>query len=149
MEFLTAEFLSLVGSSLVGFLFRSNAERRKEQAEVFNRIIEANKASNENYDSAKDRVSISAGKWVRRGIVVTILFGTIMAPFLLPFFEIPTVVEIEETKRQWWDIFGLAGTFTTTTLEPVDGYLLLKENRQILISIVGFYFGNAVAANRA
>ena len=41
MEFLTAEFLSLVGSSLVGFLFRSNAERRKEQAEVFNRIIEA------------------------------------------------------------------------------------------------------------
>tara|TARA_R100000458_G_C8252581_1_gene229213 strand:+ start:234 stop:683 length:450 start_codon:yes stop_codon:yes gene_type:complete len=149
MEFLTAEFLSLVGSSLVGFLFRSNAERRKEQAEVFNRIIDANKASNESFDSAKDRVSISAGKWVRRGIVVTILFGTIMAPFMLPFFEIPTVVEIEETKRQWWDIFGLAGTFTTTTLEPVDGYLLLKENRQILISIVGFYFGNAVAANRA
>ena len=149
MEFLTAEFLSLVGSSLVGFLFRSNAERRKEQAEVFNRIIDANKASNESFDSAKDRVSISAGKWVRRGIVVTILFGTIMAPFMLPFFGIPTVVEIEETKRQWWDIFGLAGTFTTTTLEPVDGYLLLKENRQILISIVGFYFGNAVAANRA
>jgi hypothetical protein len=149
MEFLTAEFLSLVGSSLVGFLFRSNAERRKEQAEVFNRIIDANKASNESFDSAKDRVSISAGKWVRRGIVVTILFGTIMAPFMLPFFEIPTVIEIEETRRQWWDIFGLAGTFTTTTLEPVDGYLLLKENRQILISIVGFYFGNAVAANRA
>mgnify|MGYP003668593984 FL=1 len=149
MEFLTAEFMSLVGSSLVGFLFRSNAERRKEQAEVFNRIIDANKASNESFDSAKDRVSISAGKWVRRGIVLAILFGTILAPFVLPFFEIPTVVEIEETKRQWWDIFGLAGTFTTTTLEPVDGYLMIKENRQILISIVGFYFGNAVAANRA
>ena len=149
MEFLTAEFLSLVGSSLVGFLFHSNAERRKEQAEVFNRIIEANKASNENYDGAVDRVSVSAGKWVRRGIVMAILFGTILAPFLLPFFGIPTVVEIEETGHQWWDIFGLAGSFTTTTLEPVDGYLLLKENRQILISIVGFYFGNAVAANRA
>ena len=149
MEFLTAEFMSLVGSSLVGFLFRSNAERRKEQAEVFNRIIEANKASNDNYDAAKDRVSISAGKWVRRGIVIAILFGTILAPFVLPFFGIPTVVEIEETKRQWWDIFGLAGTFTSITLEPVDGYLLIKENRQILISIVGFYFGNAVAANRA
>ena len=149
MEFLTAEFMSLVGSSLVGFLFRSNAERRKEQAEVFNRIIDANKASNESFDSAKDRVSISAGKWVRRGIVLAILFGTILAPFVLPFFEIPTVVEIEETKRQWWDIFGLAGTFTTTTIEPIDGYLLIKENRQILISIVGFYFGNAVAANKA
>ena len=149
MEFLTAEFLSLVGSSLVGFLFRSNAERRKEQAEVFNRIIDANKASNENYDAATDRVSVSAGKWVRRGIVITILFGTILAPFLLPFFEIPTVVEIEEQGYAWWDIFGLAGKTTTITLEPVDGYLLLKENRQILISIVGFYFGNAVAANRA
>jgi len=141
--------MSLVGSSLVGFLFRSNAERRKEQAEVFNRIIDANKASNKSYDSAKDRVSISAGKWVRRGIVIAILFGTILAPFLLPFFEVPTVVEIEETRRQWWDIFGLAGTYTSITLEPVDGYLMIKENRQILISIVGFYFGNAVAANRA
>jgi len=149
MEFLTAEFMSLVGSSLVGFLFRSNAERRKEQAEVFNRIIDANKASNESHDSATDRVSISAGKWVRRGIVISILFGTILAPFLLPFFEVPTVVEIEETRRQWWDIFGLAGTYTSITLEPVDGYLMIKENRQILISIVGFYFGNAVAANRA
>ena len=141
--------MSLVGSSLVGFLFRSNAERRKEQAEVFNRIIDANKASNESYDSATDRVSISAGKWVRRGIVIAILFGTILAPFILPFFEVPTVVEIEETRRQWWDIFGLAGTYTSITLEPVDGYLMIKENRQILISIVGFYFGNAVAANRA
>ena len=149
MEFLTAEFISLLGSSLVGFLFRSNAERRKEQAEVFNRIIDANKATNENYNSATDRVSISAGKWVRRGIVLTILFGTILAPFILPFFEIPTVVEIEETRRQWWDIFGLAGTYNSITLEPVDGYLMIKENRQILISIVGFYFGNAVAANRA
>ena len=149
MEFITVEFLSLMGSSLIGFLFRSSAERRKEQAEVFNRIIEANKASNENHDSATDRVSISAGKWVRRGIVMVILFGTILAPFVLPFFGIPTVIEIEVQGYQWWDIFGLGGRITTTTLEPVDGYLLLKENRQILISIVGFYFGNAVAANKA
>ena len=149
MEFLTVEFISLIGSSLIGFLFRSNAERRKEQAEVFNRILDANKATNENHNAATERVSISAGKWVRRGIVITILFGTIIAPFVLPFFEIPTMIEIEETKRQWWDIFGLAGTYTTTIIEPVDGYLLLKENRQILISIVGFYFGNAVAANKA
>ena len=140
MEFITVEFLSLMGSSLIGFLFRSNAERRKEQAEVFNRILDANKASNENHNS---------GKWVRRGIVIVILFGTILAPFILPFFEIPTVIEIEEHGYQWWDIFGLAGKMTTITLEPVDGYLLLKENRQILISIVGFYFGNAVAANKA
>lgn len=149
MEFITVEFLSLMGSSLIGFLFRSNAERRKEQAEVFNRILGANKASNENHNSATERVSINAGKWVRRGIVIVILFGTILAPFILPFFEIPTVIEIEEHGYQWWDIFGLAGKMTTITLEPVDGYLLLKENRQILISIVGFYFGNAVAANKA
>tara|TARA_R110000737_G_scaffold330975_1_gene346993 strand:+ start:188 stop:637 length:450 start_codon:yes stop_codon:yes gene_type:complete len=149
MEFLTVEFISLIGSSLVGFLFRSNAERRKEQTEIFNRIMDANKATNHNQNAAVERVSITAGKWVRRAIVMTILFGTIIAPFVLPFFEIPTVIEIEETKRQWWDIFGLAGTYTTTIIEPIDGYLLLKENRQILISIVGFYFGNAVAANKA
>jgi len=149
MEFLTVEFISLIGSSLVGFLFRSNAERRKEQTEIFNRIMDANKATNDNQNAAVERVSIAAGKWVRRGIVIAILFGTILAPFILPFFEIPTVIEIEETRRQWWDIFGLAGTFTTTTIEPIDGYLLIKENRQILISVVGFYFGNAVAANKA
>jgi hypothetical protein len=149
MEFLTVEFISLIGSSLVGFLFRSNAERRKEQQEIFTRIIDANTASNKNQNDAVDRISITAGKWVRRTIVLTVLFGTIIAPFVLPFFSIPTVIEIEATHRQWWDIFGLAGTYTTLTLEPVDGYLLIKENRQILISIVGFYFGNAVAANKA
>ena len=146
MEFLTAEFLSLVGSSLVGFLFRSNAERRKEQAEVFNRIIEANKASNESHDSATDRVSISAGKWVRRLIVCCCLFGVILAPFILSVLGMSTIVQVEETGSEF--LFGLFGGGTTISFVELKGYLLVPEVRQTLTALVGFYFGNATAARK-
>jgi hypothetical protein len=46
---LTTEFLSLVGGSVTGFIFKSLAEKRQNEQERFNRILEANKASNESH----------------------------------------------------------------------------------------------------
>ena len=145
---LTTEFLSLVGGSVTGFIFKSLAEKRQNEQERFNRILEANKASNESYNQAIERVSSDAGKWVRRFIVLCILFGTILAPFILPFFSVPTVVELVENKPHFLDFFGLFGTYEDTTFVPVDGYLFTTENRQILVTIVGFYFGAAVGKSR-
>jgi hypothetical protein len=31
----------------------------------------------------------------------------------------------------------------------INGYLFTSENRQILLSIVGFYFGSAAASNKS
>ena len=145
---LTTEFLSLVGGSLAGFLFKSLAEKRQNEQERFNRMVDAIKTSDESHDKALQRVGTDAGKWVRRFIVLCVLFGTILAPFILPFFGIPTVVEVVEKRNAPLDIFGLFGTNDVITYETIKGYLFTQENRQILVTIVGFYFGSAVGRTR-
>lgn len=139
-SFLTPEFLTLIGSSLTGFLFRYLAEKRKDQKEMFERAMARSKRQDESADLAVKRVSVDAGKVIRRIIVVTILFGTILAPFILPFFSIPTVVEVTEKSGSF---LGLFGGDTSIKFQEVYGYLFTEENRQILLTIVGFYFGNA------
>ena len=139
-SFLTPEFLTLIGSSLTGFLFRFWAEKRKDQKEMFERAMAQSKRQDESADLAVKRVSVDAGKIIRRIIVVTILFGTILAPFILPFFSIPTVVEVTEKSGSF---LGLFGGDTSIKFQEVYGYLFTEENRQILLTIVGFYFGNA------
>ena len=145
---MTTEFLSLVGGSAVGFIFRAMAERRKAEQERFDRTLSLIDKRKEVADAAVQRVSVEAGKVVRRTIVLCILFGTIIAPFLLPFFDIPVTVEIEENKPAPLDFFGLFGTNKYISFETVRGYLFTTENRQILVTIVGFYFGNAAAKGK-
>ena len=145
-SFLTPEFLSLVGGSLVGFFFRASAEKRAVEQERFNRLIEGIKTTDASQNQAVERVSVDAGKVVRRSIVLTVLFGTIMAPFLMPFFEIDTVVENLVTNESiFW---GLFGTTTENIYTPIRGFFYSDELGQVLVTIVGFYFGNAAAANK-
>jgi len=138
--FLTTEFLSLVGSSIVGFIFKNMAERREMQKQFFEQAMARSKRLEESNDAAVKRVPLDAGKAVRRIIVITVLFGTFVAPFILPFFGIPTVVEFKNTSQP---ILGLFGGGEEVVLYNVYGYLFTEENRQILITIVGFYFGMA------
>jgi len=139
---LTAEFLSLIGGSLTGFIFKYMTEQREARREQFEMLLKKNEVETANQDSAVQRVGIEAGKVVRRTIVLCILFGTIIAPFVLPFFGIPTVVEIKTVTQPFLGIFGGG---ENVAFHSVYGYLFTEENRQILLSIVGFYFGSAVA----
>ena len=145
-SFLTPEFLSLVGGSLVGFFFRASAEKRAAEQERFNRLIEGIKTTDASQNQAVERVSVDAGKVIRRAIVLTVLFGTIVVPFIMPFFEIDTVVQSVATHESiFW---GLFGSTTEDTYTPVRGFLYTDELAQVLVTIVGFYFGNAAAANK-
>lgn len=143
---MTPEFLSLIGGGAAGFIFRHMAEKRQAEQENFRRLLEANDRTNRNQNEATRRVSVDAGRTVRQIIVLMILFGTIAAPFVLPFFGIPTVVEVIQTNPEW--MFGLVPETKETIFQTVNGYLFTQENRQILVSIVGFYFGGAAAANK-
>tara|TARA_Y100001972_G_C7541579_1_gene272481 strand:- start:264 stop:707 length:444 start_codon:yes stop_codon:yes gene_type:complete len=143
LEFLSPDFLSLIAGSATGFLFKAMAERRQNDQERFMRAMGAADKQNETANAATERVGIDAGKLVRRFIVLCIMFGTILAPFILPFFSVPVVVEHEGMKYEWWDFFGLFGHMGRTYTE-VHGYLFTEENRQILVTIVGFYFGTAI-----
>tara|TARA_Y100000592_G_C5399194_1_gene282215 strand:- start:662 stop:1039 length:378 start_codon:yes stop_codon:yes gene_type:complete len=121
------------------------AERRAQDQERFKMAMGIAEKENENADAAVSRVSIDAGKLVRRFIVLCIMFGTILAPFIIAYSDgVTTVVEHESTVYKPWDLLGLFGEEKVRTYTPVEGYLYTEENRQILVTIVGFYFGTAV-----
>ena len=142
--FLNPEMLSLLTGSVTGFIFKSIAEKRKNDHEKFMRAMQAQEASDDSANQAAQRVSDAGGKLVRRVIVICILFATIVAPFIIAFNDgITTVVEHTETVYGWWDILKLFPEEKTLFTE-VDGFLFTPENRNILVTIVGFYFGQAV-----
>ena len=141
------ELISLIGGSLTGFIFKFMAQKSQDQKEIFERLIAANKQTTENQDKAAQRVPLDVGKGVRQLIVLTVLFGTIAAPFILPFFGVPTFVEVDSGNPE--ALFGLIPETTKKYFVEINGYLYTSENRQILVAIVGFYFGTAAAGRKS
>jgi hypothetical protein len=141
------ELLSMIGGSTLGFVFRYLAEKRQDEKELFERALEANKQTTSNQDQASKRVPIDVGKGVRQLIVLTVLFGSIAAPFILPFFGVPTFVEVDAKNPEV--LFGIVPETTRKFFVEVNGFLYSSENRQILLSIVGFYFGTSAAARKS
>jgi hypothetical protein len=141
------ELLSMIGGSTLGFIFRYLAEKRQDEKELFERALEANKQTTFNQDQASKRVPIDVGKGVRQLIVLTVLFGSIAAPFILPFFGVPTFVEVDAKNPEV--LFGIVPETTRKFFVEVNGFLYSSENRQILLSIVGFYFGTSAAARKS
>ena len=138
------ELLSLVGGGLVGFIFRFIAQKSQDQKELFQQMMAANKQTTENQDSAVQRVPLDIGKGVRQIIVLAVLFATLLAPFILPSFGVPTFVEVDATQTNL-----LGPDLLKKYFVEVNGYLFTSENREILLSIVGFYFGSAAASNKS
>lgn len=144
--FLTPEFLSMFGGSLMGFIFRSMAERRALEQQRFENTIKMITTKDQSSDAAIGRVNQDAGKVTRRIIVLAILFATMFAPFVLPFFNITTVVETKDhVISPFW---GLFGEWDKTSFNPINGFLFTQENRQVLLAVIGFYFGNAAAGRK-
>jgi len=141
------ELISMVGGGVTGFLFRYMAQKSQDQKEMFERLITANKQTTENQDKAAQRVSIDAGKTVRQIIVLTVLFGAFAAPFILPFFGVPTFIEVDVKNPE--GLFGLIPETGRKAFVEINGFFWTSENRQVLLSIVGFYFGSAAANNKS
>jgi hypothetical protein len=139
------ELLSMLGGSVTGFVFRYLAEKRENDKQMFERLITLNEQKEKTIESAVKRVPIDVGKGVRQLIVIAVLFATLAAPFILPFFGIPTFVEIEASTPD----MSIIPSVTKTFFVELNGYLYAEEHRQVLLSIVGFYFGSAAASNKS
>ena len=135
-----AEILTMAGGSIVGFFFKLVAKRAENEQKRFEMMMKERQFIEESANNAVKRVPIEAGKWVRRLIVVSVLFGVILAPFVVTFFNHPIVVEELVTRKILW---GLLGTKTEPVFVEIEGYLLVPEIRQALTAIIGFYFGQA------
>jgi hypothetical protein len=137
------ELISMVGGGLTGFLFKFMAQKSQDQKEMFERLITANKQTTDNQNQAAQRVPLDAGRVVRQIIVLTVLFGAFAAPFILPFFGIPTFVEVDVKHNE--ALFGLIPSSAKKAFVEINGFFWTSENREVLLSIVGFYFGTAAA----
>jgi hypothetical protein len=114
---MTPEVLSLLGGGFAGFTFRLIGSLVEAQ--------QANVAALISKQEAADRV--------RRGIVATILFAVVIAPFILAFFSTGVTVGSET------GLFGI----NFTNWKTLDGFVILPEIKQTLIAIVGYYFGSS------
>lgn len=145
MLMFSTELISMIAGGATGFLFRYMAQKSQDQKELFERLIQANKQTTENQNRAVERVPLDAGRVVRQIIVLTVLFGAFAAPFILPFFGVPTFIEVDVKNPE--GLFGLIPETGKKAFVEINGFFWSSENREILLSIVGFYFGSA-AANR-
>ena len=141
------ELISMIGGGVTGFLFRYMAQKSQDQKEMFNQLIQANLQTTANQDKAVQRVSLDAGRVVRQIIVLTVLFGAFAAPFILPFFGVPTFIEVDVKNPE--ALFGLIPETGRKAFVELNGFFWTSENRQVLLSIVGFYFGSAAANNKS
>ena len=143
---LTAELLTTLGGSVAGFVMKLLAIRSQQQNDLMMRALERNKQAEESANNAATRVPISAGKFVRRSIVLAILFAVVFIPLVAPMLGLPVVVEAEQpgTSVLW----GLISEPATKIFTEINGVLLIPELRQVLLAIVGFYFGTASAKAR-
>ena len=140
------ELLTMAGGSITGFAFRYMAERAKDRQQQFEMLMNKEKFAEGSRNAASERATGDSGKLIRRIIVIAILFGVILAPFILAIFGKSTIVEIDDVRTSFF--FGLFGGGTDTKLIELPSYLLIPEMRQSLMAIIGYYFGNATAANK-
>jgi len=139
------ELISMAAGSLTGFIFKFWAQRAKERHDNFQLALQGIEALEKSRNNAVERVPVDAGKWVRRLIVVSTLFGVIIAPFILSILDEPIYVQVDSMTTSF--LFGLFGGTPETYFVRIDGYLMIPEVRQTLTAIVGFYFGSSTVSS--
>ena len=140
------ELLTTLGGSIAGYVMKLMAIRSQQQHDLLMAALKRDEMAEASRNAAADRVGVNAGKFVRRAIVLSILFGVVFLPMLAPMWGMPVVVEGEQAGRSW--LFGLIQAPATKIFTEIHGVLLLPELRQVLLAIVGFYFGSSTARSR-
>lgn len=141
------ELMTMAGGSIVGFIFRYMAERAKDRQHQFEMMMGKEKLAEETRQAASQRDSGDSGKFIRRTIVLLILFAVILAPFWLALMGKPLIVEFEQQNATY--LFGLFGGGTEVNYIELPSYLLIPEVRQSLMAIIGYYFGSATASSKS
>lgn len=131
---MTTELIAMLGGGASGFIFKLIGTMVSNQQALTEGLIKKQKASDDSADRA-DKRGGPGGAWVRRFIVIVVLFGVVVAPFLLAHSNHGVTVASEYSK---W--FGL---IKGVSYETLYGYVILPEIRTSIITIVSFYFGSS------
>ena len=96
------ELITMAAGSLAGFAFRFMAERAKERHAQFEVMMKVKKADEDSRKEASERENNDSGKFIRRIIVMSILFGVVLAPFILALLGKSSIVEIDIEKFSYF-----------------------------------------------
>lgn len=137
------ELASLFGGAGAGFLFKYLAIKAEDEKNKFDRMMNAIDKADQSADKAAQRAPNDAsGNWTRRLIIIFVLFGCILAPFVLAMLDKPIITEVTTPTRNFLGLFEWGGN---VRFYQLPSYLLSKEVLSSLIAIVSFYFGSSVA----
>lgn len=139
----TAELITTLGGMVAGFVMKLIAIRSQQQSDFMMATVKRIDAATASADRAAAR---DGGKFARRLIVLFILFSVVLVPLLAPMWGLPVVVEHD--KKIGSLFFGLIDLPSFKQFTTVYGVLLIPELRQVLLAIVGFYFGAGSARAR-
>ena len=128
------ELLAMLGGGMSGFIFKLIGTMVSAQQANVDNLIKKTEAHTESANQADKRGGVG-GAWVRRFIVVVVLFGVVIAPFILAHSGDGVTVASEYSK--WW------GLSSGTIYQTLHGYVILPEIRTSIITIVSFYFGSS------
>lgn len=137
--------ITLVGS-VAGYVMKLFALKGQQQHELFTQALKLQEAGDASMNQAIARVGNDAGKFVRRLIVMAVLFGVIFLPVLAPLFGVPLVIEGESGGKSF--LWGLISEDGEKVFKEVHGILLIPELRQTFLALVSFYFGQGAARAR-
>ncbi len=139
---MSIEIISLIASSLTGFLFKMIAQHSADRQEQQRLLLERINASEQTRVSARE-FNTPDSNWTRRFLVI--MFMTMAFTVLLaPLFGLPTVVQFETPG---WNIFGF--TFGKEVIfQTIEGMIAPSWLGQAIMSVVGFYFGQSVASRK-
>lgn len=145
---LPLQVFSGIFSFLMSFL-ASRAKAKMEVEEAKNkRMIELLAAQNEHTKIFMESQAALVKDdpyyaWTRRTLALGIVFGTMVAVFLVPvlFPSVPWIIEVETLKSTF---LGLFGTTTVVELVQLHGIPLIfgEVFTHICVIVAGFYFGN-------
>ena len=131
---MTTELIAMLGGGASGFLFKLIGTMASNSQANLDNLIKAQRSADASADAAAKRTG-DGGAIVRRIIVITVLFGVIIAPFILAHSNEGVTVANEYSK--WF------GFVSGTSYQTLHGYVILPEIRQTVLAIVGFYFGSS------
>lgn len=135
---LSPEILSLAVGSVTGFIFKIMAQNAADRQQIVELLIKQAQVEDQLKDNAAKRAPGKSGEWTRRIIIIAVLFGVILAPFVLTILQLPTVVEITTPVRNFLGLFNWGGK---TRFYELYGYLITPQIREALLALIGFYFG--------
>ncbi len=140
---MSIEIISLVASSVIGFVFKMMAQNAADKAEQQRLLIERVNVQEQSIQNARE-FNTSGAQWVRRFLVISFMLMAFIV-LLSPTFGFPTVVEHYEKGVS---LFGLIEIGGKTVFETIEGIIAPAWLSQAIMSCVGFYFGQSVASRK-